>query len=144
MRYTYVKQHDATDCAAACLAMVCLHYKKETTITRLRDMMGTDFKGTNLLGLSKCANSLGFITQAVRVDKEGFLSKYTLPAIANVVTKEGMTHFVVVFKITKKYIVIGDPAKDLMRVEIDEFYKTFTGAMLILKPDNSFETGKLK
>lgn len=144
MRYTYVQQHDATDCAAACLAMVCLHYKKETTITRLRDMMGTDLKGTNLLGLSKCADTLGFVTQAVRVDKEGFLSKYTLPAIANVITKEGMTHFVVVFKITKKYVVIGDPAKDLMRVEIDEFYKTFTGAMLILKPNNSFETGKLK
>ena len=42
MRYTYVRQHDTTDCAAACLAMVCLHYKKEITITRLRDMMGTD------------------------------------------------------------------------------------------------------
>ena len=41
MRYTYVRQHDTTDCAAACLAMVCLHYKKEITITRLRDMMGT-------------------------------------------------------------------------------------------------------
>ena len=50
MRYTYIKQHDATDCAAACMAMVCLHYKKETTITRLRDM-----KGTNLIGLSICA-----------------------------------------------------------------------------------------
>ena len=34
MRYTYVRQHDTTDCAAACLAMVCLHYKKEVTITR--------------------------------------------------------------------------------------------------------------
>ena len=106
--------------------------------------MGTDLKGTNMLGLDKCASALGFVTQAVRVDKEGFLSKYTLPAIANVITKEGMTHFVVVFKITKKYVIIGDPAKDLMRVEIDEFYKTFTGAMLILKPNNKFETGKLK
>lgn len=144
MRYTYVKQHDATDCAAACLAMVCLHYKKETTITRLRDMMGTDLKGTNMLGLDKCAAALGFVTQAIRVDKEGFLSKYTLPAIANVITKEGMTHFVVIFKITKKYVILGDPAKDLMRIEIDEFYKTFTGAMLILKPDSKFETGKLK
>ena len=47
MRYTYVRQHDSTDCAAASLAMVCLHYKKEITITRLRDMMGTDMKGTN-------------------------------------------------------------------------------------------------
>ncbi len=144
MRYTYVKQHDATDCAAACLAMVCLHYKKETTITKLRDMMGTDLKGTNLLGLDKCAASLGFMTQAVRVDREGFLSKYTLPAIANVITKEGMTHFVVVFKITKKYVIIGDPAKDLMRVEIDEFYKNFTGALLILKPNNQFEMGRIK
>ena len=60
MRYTYVRQHDTTDCAAACLAMVCLHYKKEVTITRLRDMMGTDLKGTNLVGLQKAANELGF------------------------------------------------------------------------------------
>lgn len=144
MKYTFIKQQDATDCAAACLAMVCLHYKKETTITRLRDMMGTDLKGTNLIGLSKCAEELGFVSQAVRVDKEGFLSKYTLPAIANVVTKEGMSHFVVIFKITDKYVVMGDPAKDLMRMETDEFYKNFTGAMLILKPSQGFATGKIK
>lgn len=141
MRYTYVKQQDATDCAAACLAMVCLHYKKETTITRLRDMMGTDLKGTNLTGLSKCAGQLGFASQAVRVDREGFLSKYTLPAIANVLTKEGLSHFVVIFKITEKYVILGDPAKDLMRMEIDEFYQNFTGAMLLLKPDNSCSLG---
>ena len=35
MRYTYVRQHDTTDCAAACLAMVCLHYKKDRKSTRL-------------------------------------------------------------------------------------------------------------
>ena len=66
MRYTYVRQHDTTDCAAACLAMVCLHYKKEITITRLRDMMGTDLKGTNLTGMEKAAQELGFSTAAVR------------------------------------------------------------------------------
>lgn len=144
MRYTYVQQHDMTDCAAACLAMVCLHYRKETTITKLRDMMGTDLKGTNLLGLSKCADRLGFTSQAVRVDREGFLSEYTLPAIANILTKEGLSHFVVVFKITKKYVIVGDPAKDLIKMEIDEFYKSFTGAMLILKPNNEFTKGKVK
>lgn len=144
MRYTFVKQHDATDCAAACMAMVCLHYKKETTITRLRDMMGTDLKGTNLIGLSKCAEELGFMSQAVRVDREGFLSKYTLPAIANIITKEGLSHFVVVFKVTDKYVIVGDPAKDLEKLEIDEFYKNFTGAMLLLKPNEKFVGGKLK
>ena len=144
MRYTFVKQHDATDCAAACMAMVCLHYKKETTITRLRDLMGTDLKGTNLIGLSKCAEELGFISQAVRVDREGFLSNYTLPAIANVITKEGLSHFVVIFKITDKFVIVGDPAKDLERVEIDEFYKNFTGALLLLKPNHEFVGGKIK
>ena len=144
MRYTFVKQHDMTDCAAACLAMVCLHYKKETTITRLRDLMGTDIQGTNLLGLSKCAETLGFVSQAVRVDREGFLSRYTLPAIANVLTKEGLSHFVVIFKITDKYVIVGDPAKDLMRMELDEFYQNFTGAMLILKPTSDFSKGKIK
>lgn len=144
MRYTYVKQQDTTDCAAACLAMICLHYRKETTITSLRDMMGTDIKGTNLLGLSKCADMLGFTSQAVRVDREGFLSRYTLPAVANVVTREGLSHFVVVFKITSKYVVVGDPAKDLIRMEMDEFYQSFTGALLILKPNDAFVGGKQK
>ena len=126
------------------MAMVCLHYKKETTITKLRDIMGTDLKGTNLIGLSKCAEELGFMSQAVRVDREGFLSKYTLPAIANVITKEGLTHFVVIFKITDKYVIVGDPAKDLVRLEIDEFYKNFTGALLLLKPNEKFISGKIK
>lgn len=144
MRYTFVRQHDATDCAAACMAMICLHYKKETTITKLRDIMGTDLKGTNLIGLSKCAEVLGFSSQAIRVDREGFLSHYTLPAIANVITKEGLSHFVVVFKITKTHVIIGDPARDLEKVEIDTFYKNFTGAMLLLKPNTAFVGGKQK
>lgn len=146
MRNTFVKQHDATDCAAACLAMVCLHYKKETTITQLRDMMGTDLKGTNLVGLSKCADELGFVSQPVRVDRENFMTDFTLPCIANVITKEGMTHFVVVFKKIRSkkgdFLIIGDPAKDLMKVSLDDFYKEFTGTLLILKPDMRFSPGK--
>ena len=144
MRYTFIKQHDATDCAAACMGMVCMHYRKETTITKLRDLMGTDLKGTNLIGLSKCAEQLGFNCQAVKVDREGFISRYTLPALANVITKEGMSHFVVVFRITKKYVIVGDPAKDIERISIDDFYKKFTGAMLLLKPNSEFEREEIK
>lgn len=144
MRYTYIRQHDTTDCAAACMAMVCLHYKKETTIARLRDMMGTDLKGTNLIGLAKAAETLGFTSQAVRVDREGFLSAYTLPAIANIMTKEGLSHFVVVFKVTPKYVVLGDPAKDLMKIKMEEFYQQFTGVLLLLTPQSGFVKEKIK
>ena len=172
MRYTYVRQHDTTDCAAASLAMVCLHYKKEITITRLRDMMGTDMKGTNLVGLQKAANELGFNTAAVRVDHENFLSDFTLPCIAQVITDQGLTHFVVIFKKTtikdddarrkhvlkeeekkadaskkykcKDYVVIGDPAKDLEKISLDDFYKNFTGVLLLMNPTSEFKGGKAK
>lgn len=144
MRYIFVRQHETTDCAAACLAMICLYYGKDTTITKLRDMMGTDLKGTNLLGLANCADELGFATQAVKVDKEAFLSKFTLPAIANIITKEGLSHYVVLFKISKKYIVLGDPAKDLIKMKFEDFYKSFTGTLLILKPNDGFEKNKIK
>ena len=144
MKYIFVKQHDTTDCAAACMAMICKYYKKDMSITKLRDMMGTDIKGTNMLGLVCCAEKLGFLAQAVHVEKEGFLSKYTLPAIANIITKEGLSHFVVIFKITRKYVICGDPARDLIRVEIDEFLKKFTGALLLLVPNATFVSGKNK
>ena len=175
MRYTYVRQHDTTDCAAACLAMVCLHYRKEITITRLRDMMGTDLKGTNLVGLQKAANELGFTSAAVRVDRENFLSDFSLPCIAQEITDQGLTHFVVVFKKTtipdeaarrkhmlgvnaakeeaekngkkykdKEYVVVGDPATELRRMTLDEFYKNFTGVLLLLNPTADFQPGKVE
>ena len=175
MRYTYVRQHDTTDCAAACLAMVCLHYKKEITITRLRDMMGTDLKGTNLTGMEKAAQELGFSTAAVRVDRENFLSEFTTPCIAQVITDEGLGHFVTVFKKTtikddgerrrhmlrqeeerkkcadegkkfrcRDYVIIGDPAKELKKISLDEFYKNFTGVLLLLTPTSEFKAGKQK
>ena len=104
MGYTYVKQHDTTDCGAACMAMICSYYKKHTSLTLLRDLMGTDDCGTNLMGMQHCAKTLGFNSQAVRVDKEGFFSKYPLPAVANIVTKKGFSHFVVIFKINNVII----------------------------------------
>lgn len=145
MRYKYlVKQHDITDCAAACLATICMYYKKEITITKLRDTLGTDIKGTTLAGLEDGAKKLGFDTKAIRVDKEGFKSKYTLPAIAHVITKEGLSHFVIVHKIKKEEVIILDPAKGKEKVNIDEFFESFDGVLLLLVPNNQFNPGKIK
>lgn len=137
-----VKQHDITDCAAACLATISMYYKKELTITKLRDVLGTDIKGTTLKGLESGAKELGFDTKAVRVDKSSFQSKYTLPAIAHLVTKEGLSHFVVIHKIKKDKAIILDPAKGVEKKDIDEFYKEFDGILLLLAPNNEFKPGK--
>ena len=123
--------------------MICIYYKKETTITRLRDLMETDVKGTNFLGLSRCATKLGFDNVAVSVDEESFVSDYTLPCIANIVTEQGFNHFVVIYSIGKKFITVGDPGKEkIEEVRIIDFLEKFTGNLLILKPNYEFEAGK--
>jgi len=50
-KYKCVDQHDAADCGAAALATVCQHYGLEISITKIRDVVGTDIKGTNLKGI---------------------------------------------------------------------------------------------
>ena len=55
-----IKQHDITDCGAACLASVAAHYQLQIPIARIRQYAGTDKKGTNVLGLLEAAQKLGF------------------------------------------------------------------------------------
>ncbi|MBD1207253.1 MAG: hypothetical protein H9535_02400 [Ignavibacteria bacterium] len=46
-----IKQHDITDCGAACLATVAWYYDLKMPISRIRQYPKTDRKGTNVLGM---------------------------------------------------------------------------------------------
>ena len=52
-----IKQHDITDCGAACLASVAAHYQLQLPLSRIRQYAGTDKKGTNMLGLLEAAEN---------------------------------------------------------------------------------------
>ena len=45
-------------------------------------------------------------------------------------------------RLQKTHVIVGDPAKDLLRLEIDEFYKDFTGTAYISQI--RFCKGKIK
>lgn len=144
INYKCVKQHDITDCGAACIATVCLQYKKEMTITKLRDMSGTDVKGTTVLGIVQTLEKLGFEAKAVRITRDAFEEKFTLPIIVRVLTKEGLTHFVVVHKIYKTKLLIADPAKGLRKIPKDEFFEDFDGFAVFCLPTSEFIADKTK
>lgn len=141
-RNVFVKQHDATDCAAACLSMICFYYKKELSITMIRDILGTDIDGTTLLGLESAAKHLGFEAKAIRVTQNGFNSKFTLPAIAHLITDTGLCHFVVIRKIKNGYVWISDPGRGNKKISQDEFFNDFDGVMLLLAPSDEFVMSK--
>ncbi len=143
-KYKCVRQHDITDCAAACIATICLHYKKETTITKLRDMTGTDILGATALGIVGTLTKLGFEAKSWRGNKETLEEKFTLPAIVRMFTKEGLTHFMVLHKVTKKYMIVADPAKGIRKIEKNEFFEDFSGDIILCAPTSEFITEKIK
>nr|WP_320117334.1 peptidase domain-containing ABC transporter [uncultured Marinifilum sp.] len=133
-----IKQHDITDCGAACLASISAHYKLKLPISRIRQMAGTDKKGTNALGLIKAAEKLGFTAKGVRGGLDS-LPKIPLPAIAHVIVKKVLQHYVVIYKVTDKYIEVMDPGDgQIHKKSIAEFEKEWTGVLILMVPNESF------
>lgn len=144
-KYKCVRQHDITDCAAACIATICLQYGKETTITKLRDMSGTDIMGTSVIGIVDTLDRLGFEAKTFKITREQFLNdKFTAPVVTCMFTKEGLTHFVVVHRIGKKYILVADPAKGLEKRTHEDFFAEFSGDVILMAPSNEFIADKIQ
>ena len=137
-QYHCVRQHDITDCGPACLATIAKYYGTDISISQIRSMAGTDRQGTNLWGMMLAARKIGFEADALKGDREAFMSGFPLPAIAHVVTQENLLHYVVVEKITEKDITIADPARGIVHYSPDDFLRMWTGAILIIKPGNAY------
>ncbi|ADF54701.1 peptidase domain-containing ABC transporter [Zunongwangia profunda] len=133
-----IKQHDITDCGAACLASISAHYKLETPIARIRQYASTDKKGTNVLGLLEAAKKLGFEAKGVRGDFDS-LYKIPKPAIAHIIVKERLQHYVVIYEVTKSYVKIMDPGDGKFHKKShEEFKKEWTGVLVLLLPNEEF------
>ena len=76
MKYYCIKQHDITDCGAACLATICRQNGYKIGISKIREVAGTDKQGTNAYGVIKAAEQLGFSAKVVKGDKEAFFSEF--------------------------------------------------------------------
>jgi len=139
-----IKQHDITDCGAACLASIAAHYKLQLPIARIRQMAGTDKKGTNLLGMIKAAEKIGFVAKGVRGEFDA-LYEVPLPVVAHVIVKKVLHHFVVIYKMTPTHVHLMDPGPGKMKkMPIEEFKEMWTGVLLLIAPGEHFETGNSK
>ncbi|EGD49737.1 ABC-type bacteriocin transporter [Ruminiclostridium papyrosolvens DSM 2782] len=136
-----VKQHDITDCGAACLATISKQYGFKTSITKIRETAGTDKQGTNAYGLIKAAESLGFTAKGVKGNQEAFFSEFPLPCIAHVVVDGTLLHYVVIHKITKKKVLVADPGKGIVEYTPEDFFKIWTGVLVLMVPNVSFNKG---
>ena len=128
-RYPFFEQQSASDCGAACLVMVSRYWGRRFSVNRLRDIANVDRNGASLRGLAAAAESLGFSTRPVKASLNK-LAEQTLPAIVH---WEGR-HYVVVYKVTRKHVVVADPAIGQRSLGHAQFKAGWTGYALLLQP----------
>ncbi|MFM2064311.1 MAG: hypothetical protein RLZZ507_3982, partial [Cyanobacteriota bacterium] len=133
-RYPFFEQQSASDCGAACLVMISRYWGKNFSINRLRDLANVNRAGSSMQSLSAAAESIGFSTRPVKASLDK-LAQQPLPAIAH---WEGK-HYIVVYEITKKRVIVADPAIGQRNLTIGEFKAGWTGYALLLQPTNSLK-----
>ncbi|WP_316749260.1 peptidase domain-containing ABC transporter [Pedobacter gandavensis] len=145
-RKTFSKQQERTDCGVACLISITRFYGGHQTLENLREISGTNTKGTTLLGLYQCAEKIGFDASAFAADLPD-LEIETSPLILHVVMEKTMQHFVIYYgknPVTGLFI-IGDPARGIYELggeELNHIWKS--KALLKLSPNSQFTIVKDK
>ncbi|NVJ25147.1 hypothetical protein HUW62_28365, partial [Myxococcus sp. AM011] len=132
----FYRQQEHMDCGAACLRMVARYYGHELDYPSLMKLAGVSRYGTSLLDLSRTGEQLGFITTGIQADWE-LLRSVDLPAIAHLQDRH---HFVVVWRVTRKGVVVGDPSFSTRFIPREEFLRSWRGVLLLLKPSDRMST----
>jgi ATP-binding cassette, subfamily C, bacteriocin exporter len=140
-RVPRIRQHDESDCGAACLTSVAAWHGLRVPIARVRQHARTDARGTTALGLVWAATRLGFRAKGVRCSSAGLVT-VPVPAIAHVV-RERRQHWVVVYRVGAKRMAVMDPATGRRsRVARATFEAEWSGVMVLLTPAAPLEARK--
>jgi ATP-binding cassette, subfamily B, bacterial len=138
------RQHDTMDCGPTCLRMIAQYYGRSFSASYLRTHCHIDREGVSLHGIGNAAEKIGFRTLSVKVpfeDHNDFpgLKQASLPVIAHWQQR----HFVVVFRISRRYVWIADPAGQKIRLKRSEFLESWLsdgdkGVAMLLEPTPGF------
>lgn len=136
-KYEIVLQDEVKDCGASCIGMIVKFYGGYVNKSTLIDMTKTNKKGTTAFNLKNTLIDLGFEAKGIECKLSDISDdNIILPCIANVTIDNSYKHFVVIYEIniSKKYLVIGDPADKVKKVSFDEFEEIFNNVLIVCYP----------
>ena len=144
MKYILIKQHDEKDCGAACLSMISSWYGLKLPITRFRELIKVDNNGASFYGLIDGALKIGLYAEGLDGTPDELLEEINkkeivCPFIARLITYENFEHYVVVYKITNDKIIIGDPAKGIVKLPYGDFFNQWSGHIVTFELTDRFQ-----
>lgn len=128
-----VFQTEAAECGLACLAMIAGYHGLQIDLPALRQRFSLSMRGATLAHIIRFASTLELSGRPLRVELED-LGYLKTPCILH----WKMDHFVVLKKVTRKYIFLHDPSMGPRRLSFAEASRYFTGVVLELTPTPSF------
>ena len=128
-QYPFYAQQSASDCGCACLVMIARHWGKRLAVNRVRDIANVSRSGASLRSLAAAAENIGFASKPVKASFDKLMQQ-SLPAIVH---WEGK-HYIVVYEITSKHVIVCDPAIGQRKISYGEFNDKWTGYALLLQP----------
>ncbi|NOY81800.1 MAG: peptide cleavage/export ABC transporter [Kiritimatiellaeota bacterium] len=133
-RFPFIRQYDEMTCGTTCLMMISRFYGKNFASARLRELAHVDVSGASLANLATAAEQLGYTTRALKLKYDG-LRSVPLPCIVH---WQGY-HYIVVHKVSDRYVWVADPAIGLRKYDREHFEKNWSGITLTLTPTASLE-----
>ncbi|MCU7494100.1 MAG: ATP-binding cassette domain-containing protein [Ignavibacteria bacterium] len=128
-KFPWLRQHDEMDCGAACLTMVSKFYGHKLSMGMVREMANVSVAGASMAAVCKAGENLGFRTRGLKLTYPA-LKDVNLPAILH---WQGY-HWIVLFKISKEFVWVADPAIGIRKISHGEFKKSWTGYAIELEP----------
>ena len=132
-----IMQLEALECGAASLTMVMAYYGKWVPLEQVRVDCGVSRNGSNAKNICRAAAKYGFKTKGYAYNVKKLKEKGKFPAIIH----WGGGHFVVLDGFRGNKAILNDPAKGLVKVDLETFDKIFTGIYIEISPDEGFEPG---
>lgn len=134
-KYNCVLQDDSKDCGICSLLTIIREHKGNVSKEYLRNITAANRNGVNALSLIEAGKKIGFDSKGLYGDIRKLDSRY-LPCIAHVILDNKTKHFVVIHKIDFKNenIIIADPSRGIIKLDIDKFDKISTKNYLIFIP----------
>jgi len=138
-RLPIVMQSERAECGLACITMLAGYHGQHQDLSALRDRFPPSQHGATLAELIQLGAAMNMTARAIRCDANE-LGECELPLILH----WDFNHYVVLKKVTRRKVVIHDPAVGIREYPTNEVIRHFTGIALELKPTDKFKTGQFK
>lgn len=133
-KYPVVRQYDKVDCGPAALLSILKYYNGNASLVYIRELCKAKTNGTTMSDLISASKSIGLDAYSATGEYEELMKEH-LPCIAHVTDKHELNHFIVIYKVSLKGLLVGDPAKGKYKITRDNFLKIWKHkAVILFKP----------